>query len=855
MAQSMPEIRDLIGSRIERFVIQARLGSGGVGEVYLAHDSVLKRLVAIKAIRREHSQDPSFHRRLLREAERASQLNDERIARIYDVLESQSRAFLVMEYVQGETLRTRLGKPLPTDEFFHLAEECLNGVAAAHACGLLHCDLKPENIMITSAGQVKILDFGFACPLQSDNTQSSLTTNTTPRGGTLGYMAPEVLMGHPPHPGADIFSLGVILYEALTGLHPFRSDGSPTAARALTDAPHPIRRPVLAGLDALIFKMLARSPAERYQSCAEVLADLRSVREGRAPAALIQKPMAKSRPWRVRAVTAAAVVVLLFVSWPSPTPPPPPPGRLLAVLPFQPADPNDASTRALANGLTATLTARLGELAESYRLQSVPAPDLRAQHATGAREARDLLGATLALSGDLQPSGNTMRVTYSLVDTASLRQVQSAVITQESSNVFELQNRVFGEVLNSLDIQLAAEDQQRMKVRGSVQPGAYDAYLRGYGYLHVYDRDENVQNAIAAFQASIHLDPHFAPAYAGLGQAYLQEKTRTAEEITLARQACTRAVELDRASPDGEICLGMLLRNTGKYEEAVQHLQRAVQLDDRLDEPLRELAWAYESLKRLTEAETALKSAIAIRPQYWAGYKWLGKFYSSHGRLDESIEQFKQVIKLAPGNFSVYSNIGGIYAWQGKYAEAIPYLQQSIAIRPSRSALSNLGVASFYDGKYLEAAHAYQQALEMKPDDYIVVGNLAEAHAQIQGFQQQSAAEYERALTLTERELAVNPKDAVILSCAGLYAARLGQRDKAEQYRQSSLSLSANDPHIRENSALILAEFHQDDLALADLDRAVREGLDVFEITHKPAWQRFAVYPRYWEITARREKK
>jgi eukaryotic-like serine/threonine-protein kinase len=856
MAQSLPEIRDLVDSRIDRFVIKAKLGSGGMGEVFLVEDTLLKRLVAIKAIRSDHTDDPSFRRRLVCEAERASQLNDERIARIYDVLEHEHGTFLVMEYVEGQTLRARLGKPLPIDEFFRLAEQCLTGVAAAHDCGILHCDLKPENIMITPAGQIKILDFGFACHAPGSETQDSVDLSPTPLGGTLRYMAPEVLMGDPPHKSADIFSLGVILYEALTGLHPFRAEGPlRTAGRVMHDEPGPIGGTVLAGLDAVILRMLAKNPAERYQDCADVLADIRGVRDGRAPVPTAQEKPRTTPHWGATVIAVVAVLVVLFFSWLSPPPAPPPVARLLAVLPFEPTNANDVATRALANGLTATLTAQLGELADRYRLQIVPAADLRTQHAADPREARNLLGATLALAGTLEPSGDTLRVTYSLIDTASLRQLRSGVITEDASKIFDLQNHVLGEVLNSLDIELAADDLPRMKTHGTAQARAYDSYLRGYGYLHAYDRPENLDNAIAAFQTSLYADPSFALAYAGLGQAYLYKKIYTPEDIAQAGRACTRAVELDKMAADGEICLGMFFNSTGQYELAGQHLERAVKLDDRRIESWRELGQAYERLKRLVDAEAAFKRSISIQPQYWAGYKRLGKFYYDHGRNDEAVERFKEVVRLAPGNFSNYTNLGGVYVIEGRYAQAIPVLEQSIAIRRTYQALTNLGVAYFYEGRFQIAARTYEDAIKLNPNYYGTFGNLAEASAQISGKRQQSNSGYMQALKLAEQTLDVNAKDAVALSYAALYAARLGLHTKADEYRQRSLTLSSAEPHIRENSALVLAEFHQDDGALAELDQAVSEGLQVFEITHQPAWQRFTAYPRYSAIIARAESK
>lgn len=857
MAQTLPEIGSLIGSRVERFVIKARLGSGGMGEVFLAEDTLLRRDVAIKAIRSDHVREPSFKSRLIHEAERASKLNDEHIARIYDVLEHERGTFLVMEYVEGQTLRARFGSPLGMEEFFRLAGQCLQGVAAAHDHGVLHCDLKPENIMITPAGQIKILDFGFACRAPAQETQGTQSESSTPRGGTLGYMAPEVLQGHPPHRGADIFSLGVILYEALTGAHPFGlGEALATAGRVMYEEPRPIRRPVLAGLDAVILRMLAKDPAARYHNCADALADLRAIQDGQAPVAAVQKEAPATRHWTAYVVSVVAIFMASLVSWWWFRPPPrTPPAHLLAVLPFQPTNANDSATLALANGLTATVTARLGELAERYRLQIVPAADLRVQKAADPRDARNLLGANLALAGTLEPSGDTVRVTYRIVDTASLKQLHSGVVTDKTSNMFELQSRVLGEVLNSLDIELAPDELQRVQKPGKVDSRAYDAYLRGYGYLHVYDRPENLDNAIAAFQTSLIADRAFAPSYAGLGEAYLKRKIHTPEDVAQAKAACTRAVELDNTAADGEICLGMLFNTTGEYEVAAQHLDRAVKLDDRRPESWRELGETYERQRKLEGAEACFKHAIALQPQYWAGYKRLGKFYYDRGRTDEAIEQFKEVLKLAPGNFSNYSNLGGTYVILGKYAEAIPLLEQAIRMRRTPGAVSNLGVAYFYAGKFEQAARTYEEAVRLKPTDYDTNGNLAEAYAQIPDKRQESKRTYMQALKLAEQALSVNANDAVALSYAAVYAARLGQQSKAEGYRQRSLSFSSTDPHIRENSALVLAEFHQDKNALAELDQAVGEGLPVFEITHKPAWQRFARYSIYKAIIAKGEKK
>jgi len=847
---------DPFGSRVDRFLLKAKLGSGGIGEVFLAEDTLLKRQVALKAIRTDRSLGGSVYQRLLKEAERASQLNDEHIAQVYDFIESDGRGFLVMEYVEGETLREKMRQPLTTEEFFSIAEQCLSGLLVAHRNGILHCDLKPENLMITPAGLLKILDFGFARRAAAEETRDTMDLSSPAIGGTLGYMAPEVLLGAVPDARADIFSAGVVLYEALTGRHPFRGHSSRPAADAiLRGKPHPFPAYVPAGLDLVLLRMLAKDPARRYQTCADALADIRAVHAGEKPVLAGTSTTSTGRTIKL-ALPLAAVVALgaLLSSWPSSAPvhPVSPNSRQLAVLPFRPMG-LDTSSRAFANGLTESLAAKLSQIAERYPLEVVAASEVRALHVDDAVKARTILGATLALDGSLQQSGTTVRVIYSLLDTRSLRQVHSGVITADASNPFAVQDRVIDEVLRDLDIELGKDDRSRLATHGTTQPHAYDFYLRGRGYLQDYDRLDSLDSAIAAFQQSLHADPGFALAYAALGQAYLDQYslTRLSQSVARAEEACGHAVQLDAGSPDGEICMGMLLNATGRYEKAAQHLEAAIRLDSTRDESFRELAEAYEGQKRLVEAENALKRAIALRPQFWAGYKRLGGFYNAHGRMDEAVQQFKRVIELAPDSFSGYSNLGAVYALQGKYDDAIGVLERSIAIHPAWSALNNLGAAYSYQHRYEEAARTYEQAANLTPTANVVFGNLGEVYGQIPGKLEESRNNYIQALKLTEQQLIVNPKDRKAMSYAAVYAAHLGKDVKAETYRKKSLKLSAHDPLVRLRSAQVLALMGKDGPALHDLDLAVRQGTSASEITNDPVWQRFQANPRFTGIIAR----
>ena len=842
----------------ERFVIKTRLGCGGMGEVFLAEDRELKRRVAMKAIRPEHSQDTEFRRRLHKEAEQASQLDDEHIARIYDIAEHDGQLFVIMEYVEGQTLRSKLGEPLATEEFFSIAEQCLGALAAAHRHGILHCDLKPENLMITPNGQVKILDFGFARHMTTEETRDTTELTTPVLGGTLAYMAPEVLLGKAPDQRADIFSIGVVLYEALSGRHPFRAGpAAATAGRILEQGPGPIPGAVPLGLRPVIARMLEKDPERRYQSCADALADIRAVRSGDQPAAARVRLPGQRIAWLG---VALALLLALILKWGVKTPwssgRAAVSNRQMVVLPFRPSA-EDAGSRAFANGLTETMTAKLGQIADRYPFEIVSASETRSQQVTDAKQARTSLGATLVLEGSLQQAGNTVRVIYSLVDAKTLRQVHSGVVTADASNPFAVQDRVIEEVLRTLDIELAGQDRGRMQSHGTTQAQAYDSYLRARGYLQGYDHPENLDNAIAYLGRSLEADPNFALAYAGLGQAYMFKYalTHLPEFVRQAQGACTRAAKLNGSSPDGELCLGMLFNATGEYEKAAQHLERAVNLDPGRDETYHELALAYEGSQRLGDAESALRRAIALRPQNWAGYKRLGRFQAEHGRDAEAVEQFKRVVALAPDNFSGYSNLGAVYVTQGKYPEAIEALERSIKIQPGAPALSNLGAAYFYLGKYREAADRYERAAQMTPSEYVIFGNLGEAYQQIEGKQEESRKNYSQALQLARQWLEVNPKDGAARLDAALYAAMLGQEATAEAYRKSGLSMSPQNPGALLRSALVLAQLRKDSEALDELKRSLDAGLSVTEVTNNPAWKRFAGNPEFAAIVAREQRK
>src|SRR6202167_229792 len=314
---SAPRYAKLSGTIEGRFVIRNLLGAGGMGEVYRAEDTRLKRMVALKRIAPGIRKNESNRRRLWQEAGCASRLNDSHIAGVFDIFESGEDSFLVIEYVEGQTLRGRLTQPLSVAEFLGIAEQCASALAAAHKGGVQHRDIKPENLMLTPAGELKVLDFGLARTLLREDGTTLETAEGAKFVGTFAYMAPEALQEKVTDARADIFSLGVVFYEALGRRHPFKVRGAgflETYERILNSEPAPLRQlnaEVPAELERIVTKMLAKDPADAHASAADLATDLRMLRRTPATAVLPERP-APSK-WILRTAVGIPTVVVVVV--------------------------------------------------------------------------------------------------------------------------------------------------------------------------------------------------------------------------------------------------------------------------------------------------------------------------------------------------------------------------------------------------------------------------------------------------------------------------------------------------------------------------------------------------------------
>ena len=869
----------LSGTIAGRFVISKLLGAGGMGQVYQAQDTKLKRVVAIKRMAPRLQQNEQDRRRFLREAQQASALNHPNIASIYDVLEEQGEVFLIMEYVEGTPLRSSLQvhKDFSNEEFFKVAAQGLEGLNAAHEKGILHGDIKPENIMLTPEGRVKVLDFGVARRFSMGDSSSNDATMTaatlsTSMSGTPAYMAPEVLMQKPYDGRADLFSMGLVCYEMLGGPQPFETDSmAGTLASVLYKDPPPIEEinpRVSSSVSAVLQTMLAKDPAQRYSTARDVLVDLRRVQQGEDPVfahASVRRKRVKSKFLAKLAIAGAVfalvVVAAFFVgsrmqrggSGPNVSGSPAAQATseksaTLAVLPFTAIEGNPKLT-ALGQGLVESVSAKLSRLTADRALEIIPARNLEERKITSLADARAQFGANLGLVVSLEESGQLLRVNYSILSARSGTAVGGDSIAVPAGDAFGVEDDVAQGTVKALQLNLRPEEQAALNIHGTDKPEAYRYYLQARGYLLDYTKAENVDNAIVMAGEALKIDPNFGQAKAALGEAYWRRYWLTKREqwAKLAKTQCDSAVQLGNAGVAGHICLGLVNDGTGHYAEAAAEFQRGIELEPTDEDAYIGLALAYEHQGAVNEAEKAYQSAIAARPNSSVAYNSLGTFYVRRDENEKALRMFQKVIELAPEGYGAYVNVGAVYTQMGRYADAVEPLKKSISIRPSNAAYDNLGTAYFGLNQFADAATAYEQAIKLNPAQYVTWGNLGDARKYL-GQKSQAQAAYQRAVELADEELKVNPHDPDVLSSLASYYSELGDRNHALLYLEQSLQHGNNDKDILLDAATVYNNLGETGLAVEWLGKTVQAGYPANRIKGLPEFRNLENNPGYREL-------
>ena len=847
------------GSRIGVYEVLGPLGAGGMGEVYRARDTRLGRIVAVKFLAHDFTADRAARERIAREAQLTSSLNHPNIVTVYDVGDDRGHPFIVMELVDGESLWQRLGaRRLKTREVLEIACQVADGLAAAHAAGVVHRDLKPQNIMFTADGRAKIVDFGLgkltpgsAGPDEATAAKDVLTADHVVLGSS-GYMAPEQIAGPNVDGRADQFALGAVIYEMLSGKRAFQKPTSvQTMAAVIDEDPEPLlalNPGVPVPVVTLVERCLSKSRDRRYASTHDLARDLHDLRDSvsaaRSSAQLT--PPVRNRSRRLWAAVAAALAVVATITVimqlgtrerNATIAPPSSSLRLIAIVPFANVT-KDPVDQVFSDGLVETLASSLTQLERFQRtLRVVPSSETRREGVASAKEAHDAFGATLAVTGAIQRTGSAVRLTLNLVDAQQLHQLSSRTLVLTTGPDQITPDTVVETLASLLDLQLNSEARRAVTAGGTTALDAYEQYVQGRGFLQRFDRPENIDLAIERFTRAITVDDRYALAHAGLGEAYWRkyEADKNPSWIERAVDSCGHALKIDDQLAPVHVTLSLIARGRGRYEEAIAVAGRALELDPINGDAFRELGRAYEAVKRPAEAEAVYQRAIAARPDDWLTYNALGSFYYARGRYAEAETAYRRVVALAPDNTRAHSNLGATLFALHRPEEAAAAWERSVAIRPTNAAVSNLGTYYFERGRYTEAARAFEQAVKLMPTDHRVWRNLAAALYWAPGERDKAAAAYGKAIELAEKAREVNPRQADLLAQLADSYSMVKREREARDTVAAVERLRPDEASVLFTLAVVWEQLGDRDQALAWLEKAIAAGYTRERIERSPS--------------------
>jgi len=791
-----------------------------------------------------------------REALALAQLNHPNIATVYDFETEGESDFVVLEYVSGESLAHLIRRnPLPLARLLALGAEISDAVERAHSNGIIHCDLKPSNIVLTEDFHAKVLDFGLARLFRGITESSSAVTATGSSGGTLPYMSPEQLSGT-ADVRSDVYAIGAVLYEMATGVRAFQQEHFADLVEAiLHERPAPpssINKEVPAEVDAIIAKAMAKDPADRYQTAAELRDDLLRLSAG-IPIVAEVPPSRLRVTWQwVSGVIAASLIALVFIPFArkvqAPSSASATPARVVAVLPFESVggEPDD---EALCRGLTEALTANLAQQGRKYGWEVVPAAEVRSQSIKDADQARRLLGANLVVEGSWQFKG-ARQVAYGLVDAKNRRHVDGTVVRVDGEDYFGLEGQVLNGAMRMLAGNATPSIVELPQKYRPQDPKAYQYYLRARGYLQNFQQPENVNSAITLLNAAVGLDPNYSSAHASLGEAYWYKykETKDPKYVTSAQKSAQLAQRLAGDTPEVLSTLGLLDLGTGKYEKAAAEYEKVIALNPTDDTAYRGVAKAYKALNNNKEAERAYRRAIEIRKDSAGGYGDLGVFLFGLGSTEHQREAelvFQRAIELAPENPRLYSNLGGVYYMMANYPKAIAAFEKSNAVQENHLAYTNLGTIYYFLERYADAAHAFQKSIELDNRDYRVWHNLGSASYQVPALKNNAPAAYKRSAEMIEAQLKVNPRDADLLVMLADCRSMLGNFKEAEALAAAGMKLAPEDGQHMLVVAEIYEKYGKRDIALHWVSEAFKHGYALENIERSAGLKELRTDPRF----------